>query len=55
MSNKEEAEGLARRANDYMAGQFHTPFWAFIIKQAATSLHRAVKELGLVGAIVLSW
>jgi 2,3-dihydroxybenzoate decarboxylase len=60
--NKEEAEGLAQRANDYMAEQckknpkrfsgfasvsMHDP------KQAAKELRRAVKELGLVGVMFI--
>jgi 2,3-dihydroxybenzoate decarboxylase len=58
--DKKEAEGLATQANDYMAEQckknpkrfswfasvsMHDP------KQAAQELRRAVKELGLVGAM----
>lgn len=58
--DKQKAEALARRANDYMAEQvkknpkrfsgfaslsMHDP------KQAAEELRRAVNELGLVGAM----
>jgi 2,3-dihydroxybenzoate decarboxylase len=60
VANKEEAEHLAKIANDYMAQQvkknpkrfsgfaslsMHDP------KQAAQELRRAVKELGLVGCM----
>jgi 2,3-dihydroxybenzoate decarboxylase len=60
LANKAEAEKLATRANDYMSEQckknpkrfsgfasvsMHDP------KQAAQELRRAVKELGLVGAM----
>jgi 2,3-dihydroxybenzoate decarboxylase len=60
-SDQEEAEGLAKRANDYMSEQckknpqrfggfaslsMHDPH------QAAQELKRAVKELGLLGAMI---
>jgi 2,3-dihydroxybenzoate decarboxylase len=60
LANKEEAEKLATRANEYMAEQcaknperfsgfasvsMHDP------NQAATELRRAIKELGLVGVM----
>ena len=63
VADKAKAEGLARRANDYMAEQckknpkrfsgfasvsMHDP------KQAAQELRRAVKELGLVGVMYTS-
>jgi predicted TIM-barrel fold metal-dependent hydrolase len=62
VANKEEAEHLAKIANDYMAAQvkknpkrfsgfaslsMHDP------KQAAQELRRAVKELGLVGCMYI--